>query len=237
MDFVEVPRLLVSEHRIEYSLPRACFVCNDDFKLIEEIDRNKLSLDKIDFGKRNLRRLAETSYARLEGCNETHCQNNNFVGADAQIPGIPSNPAMDGCDIGAQEVEVDTELAGCSNTNQNEAQPDIGLDKMDNCGYQGMEYVHPGPDIGEREKSVVGEVVVGDLKDRDVADEGQSLILSQGTVAALQGLAMELDDGPSVSLFKEGTKIFEWFSMDVEVARNYKEANKCMENSNHVVAP
>lgn len=53
MDFVEMPRLLASSHRIEYSLPRACFVCNGDFKLIEEIDRNMLSLHKIEFGKRN----------------------------------------------------------------------------------------------------------------------------------------------------------------------------------------
>ncbi|KAE8783138.1 hypothetical protein D1007_43440 [Hordeum vulgare] len=85
MDFVEVPHLLVSEHRIEYSLPRACFACNDDFKLIEEIDRNKLSLDKKEFGKRNLRRLVETSNLQLEGCNEAHRENNNFVGADAHI--------------------------------------------------------------------------------------------------------------------------------------------------------
>ncbi|XP_037428268.1 uncharacterized protein LOC119294111 isoform X1 [Triticum dicoccoides] len=55
MDFVDVPRSLVSQHRINYSLPRACFVCNNDFKLVEEIDKNKLSLDKIEFGKQNVR--------------------------------------------------------------------------------------------------------------------------------------------------------------------------------------
>uniref|UniRef100_A0A8R7PIZ2 Uncharacterized protein n=2 Tax=Triticum urartu TaxID=4572 RepID=A0A8R7PIZ2_TRIUA len=50
MDFVDVPRGLVSEHRFNYSLPRACFICNNDFKLLEEIDKNKLSLDRIEFG-------------------------------------------------------------------------------------------------------------------------------------------------------------------------------------------
>ncbi|KAE8773112.1 hypothetical protein D1007_54783 [Hordeum vulgare] len=78
----------------------------------------------------------------------------------------------------AQEVEVDREVAGCSNTNHNEAQQDIGLEKMQCCGYPEMEDVQQGPDIGEREKSVGAEVVVGDLKDPDVVDEGQILILS-----------------------------------------------------------
>ena len=49
-----MPRGLVSEHRFNYSLPRACFVCNNDFKLLEEIDKNKLNLDKIEFRKRNV---------------------------------------------------------------------------------------------------------------------------------------------------------------------------------------
>ncbi|KAE8815612.1 hypothetical protein D1007_07090 [Hordeum vulgare] len=64
------------------------------------------------------------------------------------------------------------------------------------------------------------------MKYPNVFDEGQGVILSQGTVAALQGLAMELDDGPSMSLFKEGTEYFEWFNMDVDKANKYKEANK-----------
>ncbi|KAE8779541.1 cytokinin-o-glucosyltransferase 2 [Hordeum vulgare] len=208
MDFVEVPRLLVFDHRIEYSLPRACFLCNDDFQLIDEMDRNKLSLDKIDFRKRNLRRLAETPYVRLVGCNETHRQNNSFVGVDAHIPDIPSNPAMDGCEISVIVAVI-----------------------------KGWKMCNEDMILRTHEKSVVAEVVVGDLKDQDVGDEGQSLILSQGTVAALQGLAMELDDGPSMSLFKEGTEDFEWFNMDAEAARNYKEANRCMETPNHVVAP
>ncbi|KAE8773710.1 hypothetical protein D1007_54015 [Hordeum vulgare] len=36
----------------------------------------------------------------------------------------------------------------------------------------------------------------------------------EGTMAALQGLALEFDDGPSMSLFKEGTEDFEWLNMD-----------------------
>ncbi|KAI4972216.1 hypothetical protein ZWY2020_003141 [Hordeum vulgare] len=291
MDFVEVPRLLAYEHRIDYSLPRSWFVCNDDFKLIEEIHRNKLSLDKIDFGKRNLRHLAEMSYVRLEACNGTRRQNNKFVGTDAHIPDIRSNPAMDGCEVGgnvcgslddwlhplpsseeleipshmipiydkhkeldatkvkkvlksfgqvleamfcmrvasilveanatatssndhlpedvtfhapngnaadvdhtwapihtsrevhksptAQELDVDREVEGCTNTDQNEAQRDIGLEKMQSCGFQGMEDVQQEPNIGEHEKSAGTKVVVRDLKDPCVVDEGQSLILSQ----------------------------------------------------------
>ncbi|KAE8796130.1 hypothetical protein D1007_28837 [Hordeum vulgare] len=314
MDFVEVPRLLAFEHRIDYSLPSSCFVCNDDFKLKEEIDKNKLSLDKIDFGKRDLRRLAETPNLWLEGFNETRHQNNKFVGIDAHIPDIPSNPPMDGCEVGgdvcgsldewlhplpsseeleipshmiqiydkhkklhatevkkvlksfgqvleamfckrvasilveanatstrsydrmpedvtfhapvgnaadvdhtrapihtspeahkiptAQEVDVDREVAGCTNTNHNEAQRDIGLEKMQSCGFQGMEDVQQRPDIGEREKP--------------------------GMVDALQGLALEFDDGPTMSLFKEGTKDFEWLNMDADTARKCKEANKVL---------
>ncbi|XP_044330675.1 uncharacterized protein [Triticum aestivum] len=102
MDFVDVPRSLVSQHRINYSLPRACFVCNNDFKLVEEIDKNKLSLDKIEFGKRNLRRLPETPYVSFEGCNGADRENNNVEGAsgDANIPEIPSIPGTNGSEIG-----------------------------------------------------------------------------------------------------------------------------------------
>ncbi|KAE8795411.1 hypothetical protein D1007_29634 [Hordeum vulgare] len=99
MDFVEVPRLLSCEHRIDYSLPRSCFICNDDFKLIQEIDRKKLSLDKVDFGKRNLRRLAETPYVRLDSFSEAQHQNNKFVRTDAPTHDILSNPASDGCEV------------------------------------------------------------------------------------------------------------------------------------------
>ncbi|KAE8805715.1 cytokinin-o-glucosyltransferase 2 [Hordeum vulgare] len=342
MDFVEVPRLLACEHIIDYSLPRSCFICNDDFKLIQEIDRNKLSLDKIDFGKRNLRRLAETPYVRLDSCSEAQHQNNNFVWTDAPTHEIPSNPAFDGCEVGGdvcgsldewlhppraseemeiprhmipiyekhkklhatevkkvlksfgqvlegmfckrlasilveananatssnhhhhkpgdvtfhapagnaadaghtrapihtspeahkspapQEVDADKEVAGCSNTKrneadkevagcsnakQNEAQRDIGLEKMQSCCFPGTKDVQQGPVLGEREKSVGAEVGGGgDLKDPDVADECQNVILSQGTMAALQGLALEFDDGPSMSLFKEGTEDFEWLN-------------------------
>ncbi|KAE8773848.1 hypothetical protein D1007_53852 [Hordeum vulgare] len=88
------------------------------------------------------------------------------------------------------------------------------------------EDVQQGPVLGKREKSVGAEVGGGgDLKDPDVADEGQNVILSQGTIAALQGLALEFDDGPSMSMFKEGTEDFEWLNMDDNTARKYKEEN------------
>ncbi|KAE8807984.1 hypothetical protein D1007_15666 [Hordeum vulgare] len=119
-----------------------------------------------------------------------------------------------------QEVDADKEVAGCSNTNQNEAQRDIGLEKMQGCGFLGMEDVQQGPVLGEREKLVGAEVGASDLKDPDIVDEGQSVILSQGTMAALQGLSLEFDDGPSMSLFKEGTEDFEWLNMGDDTARN-----------------
>lgn len=50
-----MPRSLISEETFNYSLPRACFVCNADFELVKEFDRNKLTLEKVDFGKRNVR--------------------------------------------------------------------------------------------------------------------------------------------------------------------------------------
>ncbi|XP_073352225.1 uncharacterized protein [Aegilops tauschii subsp. strangulata] len=53
MDFLDVPRSLISEETFNYSLPRACFVCNADFELVKEFDRNKLTLEKVDFGKCN----------------------------------------------------------------------------------------------------------------------------------------------------------------------------------------
>ncbi|XP_037434199.1 uncharacterized protein LOC119301347 [Triticum dicoccoides] len=102
MDFVDVPRWLVSEHRFNYSLPRACFICNNDFKLLEEIDKNKLNLDKIEFRKRNLRRLPETPYVSIEICNEDDCENNNVDGVSGgeKIPEIPTNPVTDGSETG-----------------------------------------------------------------------------------------------------------------------------------------
>ena len=50
-----MPRSLISEETFNYSLPRACFVCNADFELVKDFDRNKLTLEKVDFGKRNVR--------------------------------------------------------------------------------------------------------------------------------------------------------------------------------------
>ncbi|KAE8811751.1 hypothetical protein D1007_11554 [Hordeum vulgare] len=280
MEFVEVPRLLASEHRIDYSLPRSCFVCNDDFKLIGEIDRNKLSLDKIDFGKQNITShmipiydkhkklhatevkkvlksfgyiLEEMFCKRLASIlvedNATTTSNNDHMPEDLTFHA----PAGNGADVdhtrapihtspeahtshAPQEVDVDREVAGCTNTNQHEAQQDIGLEKMQSCCFQGMEDAQEGPVIGEREKLVGPEVVEGYLKDPDDVDEGESVILSHNTVFAFQGPALEFDDGPSMSLFKEGTDDFECLNMDDDTARKYKEANKGMETPTHVSA-
>ncbi|KAE8795412.1 hypothetical protein D1007_29635 [Hordeum vulgare] len=50
-------------------------------------------------------------------------------------------------------------------------------------------------------------------------------------MATLQGLALEFDDGPSMSLFKEGTEDFEWLNMDDNTGRKY------MEDNNGIVTP
>ncbi|KAI5006789.1 hypothetical protein ZWY2020_034032 [Hordeum vulgare] len=57
-----------------------------------------------------------------------------------------------------QEVDAYKEVAGCSNTKQNEAQWDIGLEKMQSCCFPGTEDVQQGPILGEREKLVGAEV-------------------------------------------------------------------------------
>ncbi|KAI4995180.1 hypothetical protein ZWY2020_035083 [Hordeum vulgare] len=213
MDFVEVPHLLASEHRIDYSLPRSFFVCNDNFKLIEEIDRNKLSLDKIDFGKRNIPSHMIPIYDKHKKLHATEVKkvlksfgqvlegmfSGNAADVDHTRAPILTSPEAHKSPA-AQELDVDREVTGCTNTGQNEAHRGIGLEKMQSCGFQGMEDVQQGP------------------------------------VAALQGLAMEFDDGPSMSMFKEGIEDFEWFNMDADMARKYKEANKGMETPTHVKA-
>ncbi|XBI56951.1 hypothetical protein VPH35_038452 [Triticum aestivum] len=340
MDFVDVPRGLVSEHRFNYSLPRASFVCNNDFKLLEEIDKNKLSLDKIEFGKRNLRRLPETPHVSIVSCNEDDCENNNVDGVSGggNIPEIPTNPVTVGSETGGdvcgsldewlqplpssqdleipphmhplyekhkklhvaevknvmtsfgqimqsifckrvarilveansiaatskvhmsegvtfdvpasnaaracdtrappqtsptvhmgattQEAEVEMEAACCPETNQNGHDQDIVLDKMQSCNKLGKEDAEFGQGKGGREEVVAPEYVAGDLKVPCITDEAERVILSQGTVAALDSLALEFDDGPSCSLFKERTEDFEWFNMDPETARKVMEKEK-----------
>ncbi|KAI5017862.1 hypothetical protein ZWY2020_042750 [Hordeum vulgare] len=257
MDFVKVPRLLACEHRIDYSLPRSCFVCNDDFKLIQEIDRNKLSLDKIDFGKWNLWRLAETPYVRLDNCSEAQHQNNKFVRTDAPTHDIPSNPAFDGCEVGgdvcgsldewlhplpsSEEMEIPRHMIPIYEKHKKLHATEVKkVLKSFGQVLEGMfwtEDVQQGPVLGEREKSVGAKVGGGGvLKDPDVVGEGQNVILSHDTMAALQGLALEFDDGPSMSLFKEGTEDFEWLNMDDNTARKYREENNGIETPIHASA-
>ncbi|XP_048538175.1 uncharacterized protein LOC125516965 [Triticum urartu] len=75
MDFLDVPRSLISEETFNYSLPRACFVCNADFELVKDFDRNKLTLETVDFGKRNHRPLSQTPYAILKADKQCEGQN------------------------------------------------------------------------------------------------------------------------------------------------------------------
>ena len=56
MDFLDIPRTLAGVHTFNWTLPRACFVSIDDFKIVAELDKYKLSLHKVEFGKRNVRR-------------------------------------------------------------------------------------------------------------------------------------------------------------------------------------
>ena len=52
MDHLAFPPPNLNEHRLNYSLPRACYVVQQDFELVLEFDKNKLCLDKASFGKR-----------------------------------------------------------------------------------------------------------------------------------------------------------------------------------------
>ncbi|KAM0917992.1 hypothetical protein ACQ4PT_009369 [Festuca glaucescens] len=63
MDFLSFPPLGPKEHTINPSTPRFCHVCDDDFRLVVEIDKNKLSLDPSAFGVRPLLPLSKTLYA------------------------------------------------------------------------------------------------------------------------------------------------------------------------------
>lgn len=64
MDHLVFPPPDIDEHRLNLSLSRACFVCDKDFALVLEYDKNKLSLGKSSFGKWPLRLLSDTPYAR-----------------------------------------------------------------------------------------------------------------------------------------------------------------------------
>ncbi|XP_037449630.1 uncharacterized protein LOC119319244 [Triticum dicoccoides] len=126
----------------------------------------------------------------------------------------------------AQEAEIEMEAAGCPDTNQNGHDQDIFLDKMQCCDKVGKEDAEFVQDKGDQEEVVAPEYVAGDAKVPCVTDEAWRVILSQGTVAALDSLALEFDDGPSCSLFKEETEDFEWFNMDPETARKVMEEKK-----------
>ncbi|KAM0858685.1 hypothetical protein ACQ4PT_047677 [Festuca glaucescens] len=92
MDFLSFPPLGPKEHNINPSTPRFCYVCDEDFRLVVEIDKNKLSLDPAAFGDRPLLPLSETLYAVVAPAN-------------AHRPHV--DPAVGGDDgMGSEEVEV-----------------------------------------------------------------------------------------------------------------------------------
>ncbi|KAM0877230.1 hypothetical protein ACQ4PT_035635 [Festuca glaucescens] len=92
MDFLSFPPLGPKEHNINPSTPRFCYVCDEDFRLVVEIDKNKLNLDPTVFGDRPLLPLSETLYAVVAPAN-------------AHRPHV--DPAVGGDDgMGSEEVEV-----------------------------------------------------------------------------------------------------------------------------------
>ncbi|KAI4967725.1 hypothetical protein ZWY2020_016947 [Hordeum vulgare] len=154
-----------------------------------------------------LRRLAETPYVWLDSFSEAQHQNNKFVRTDAPTHDIPSNPTSDGCEVGS-----------------------------DVCGSLD-EWLHPLPSSEEME--IPRHMIPIYEKHKKLhATEVKKVSKSfgQGTMAALQGLAVEFDDGPSMSLFKEGTEDFEWLNMDDNTARKYREENNGIETPIHASA-
>jgi len=116
----------------------------------------------------------------------------NATGADHTRASLHTSPAPH-MSAAAQEVEVDREVGGCPDTNQNGDHQEIVLDKMQSCDKLGKEDVQLGKDKGKWEEVVVPEYVAGDPKVSGVAGEDERVILSQGTVAALAGLALALE--------------------------------------------
>ncbi|KAM0897448.1 hypothetical protein ACQ4PT_022581 [Festuca glaucescens] len=92
MDFLSFPPLGPKEHNINPSTPRFCYVCDEDFRLVVEIDKNKLSLDLAAFGDRPLLSLSETLYDVVAPANAHQPHVDPVVGGD------------DG--MGSEEVEV-----------------------------------------------------------------------------------------------------------------------------------
>ncbi|SPT18969.1 unnamed protein product [Triticum aestivum] len=272
MDFVDVPRGLVSEHRFNYSLPRASFVCNNDFKLLEEIDKNKLSLDKIEFGKRNLRRLPETPHVSIVSCNEDDCENNNVDGVSGggNIPEIPTNPVTVGSETGgdvcgsldewlqplpsSQDLEIPPHMHPLYEKHKKlhvaevkNVMTSFGKIMQSIFCKRVARILVEANSIAATSKVHMSEGVTFDVPASNAAracdtrappqtsptvhmgattQEAEVEMEAAGTVAALDSLALEFDDGPSCSLFKERTEDFEWFNMDPETARKVMEKEK-----------
>ncbi|KAM0911796.1 hypothetical protein ACQ4PT_013222 [Festuca glaucescens] len=112
MDFLSFPPLGPKEHTINPSTPRFCYVCDEDFRLVVEIDKNKLSLDPAAFGDRPLLSLSETLYAVVAPANAHQPHVDPVVGGD------------DG--MGSEEVEVPEHLQGVYKKHQDLYATDIG---------------------------------------------------------------------------------------------------------------
>ncbi|KAK1661875.1 hypothetical protein QYE76_050034 [Lolium multiflorum] len=92
MDFLSFPPLAPKEHTINRNTPRFCHVCDDDFKLVVDIDKNKLSLDPASFGVRPLLPLSQTLYVVV-------------APTDGNLPHV--DPGVVGDDgLGSEEVDV-----------------------------------------------------------------------------------------------------------------------------------
>ncbi|KAI5018238.1 hypothetical protein ZWY2020_043126, partial [Hordeum vulgare] len=105
-----LPQVVINEHQLNYSLPRASFVHQSDFDLVLEFDKNKLCLGKSSFGNgMQFWPLSETPYATLS--------------PKGPITGV----AVGNISVAAQDVDCDdTQDCGVEDVNINENQDDVG---------------------------------------------------------------------------------------------------------------
>ncbi|KAM0881602.1 hypothetical protein ACQ4PT_032845 [Festuca glaucescens] len=134
MDFLSFPPLGPKEHNINPSTPRFCYVCDEDFRLVVEIDKNKLSLDPAAFGDRPLLPLSETLYVVVAPANAHRPYVDPAVGGDDGMsseevevnPSASLNEWLEKGLASSQELQVPEHLQGLYKKHQDLDATDIG---------------------------------------------------------------------------------------------------------------